>query len=255
MMRTPGANMTTIRTLVLTLLALALAGQAAAQDDAQTIIDAMIENLRAERVTATMAMTVTRDDRVDAYVIETLAVGEDRSLIRVIEPARDAGQAFLSVDQNLFVYNPRLRRVLRLPPSGRSDSFLGSDLSFNDLAGDDYRDGYSATVLERDDSIVTLELIPADDAPTPYGRLLWSADTETLTPTRLVFFDQRGQAVREIVFSEVVESGGRFIPTRFEVRDLLREGSSTVATYTAVDFETAIPDSCFRQEALERGCE
>lgn len=243
-----------IRTLALALLALALANQAAAQDDAQAIIDAMIDNLRADNVSATIVMTVTRDDRVDSYVIETLSAGEDRSLIRVVEPPRDAGQAFLTVEQNLFVYNPRLRRTLRLPPSGRSDSFLGSDLSFNDLAGDDYRADYDATVLDRDDTSVTLELIPSPQAPTPYGKLLFTADATTFTPTRLSFYDQRGQEVKIITFSEVIEVDGRFIPTRFEVRDLLREGSSTVAFWRDYDFDTVIPDSCFRQEALERGC-
>lgn len=247
--------MNTLRTLILAFLALGLAAQAAAQDDeAQAIIDAMIENLRADNVSATIAMTVTRGDQVNEYVMETLSSGEDRSLIRVVAPPRDAGQAFLTVEQNLFVYNPRLRRTLRLPPSGRSDSFLGSDLSFSDLAGDDYRQDYSATVLERDDTTVTLELIPSPQAPTPYGKLLFTADATTFTPTRLTFFDQRGQEVRVITFSEVVESDGRFIPTRFEVRDLLREDSSTVAFWRDYDFEAEIPESCFSQEALERGC-
>ena len=247
--------MTTIRTLILVALALGLAAQAAAQDDeAQAIIDAMIDNLRADNVSATIAMTVTRGDQVNEYLIETLSSGEDRSLIRVVAPPRDAGQAFLTVEQNLFVFNPRLRRTLRLPPSGRSDSFLGSDLSFNDLAGDDYREDYSATVIERDDTTVILELIPSPQAPTPYGKLLFSADASTLSPTQLTFFDQRGKEVRIITFSEVVESGGRFIPTRFEVHDLLRENSSTVAFWRDYDFEAEIPESCFSQEALERGC-
>ena len=77
--------MTTIRTLILVALALGLAAQAAAQDDeAQAIIDAMIDNLRADNISATIAMTVTRGDQVNEYLIETLSSGEDRSLIRVV---------------------------------------------------------------------------------------------------------------------------------------------------------------------------
>ena len=116
----------------LALIALGLSSLAAAQgsDEASFIIDAMIENLRAESVRATVVMTVTDGDKVAERVLEILSVGDDRSLITVVAPPRDAGQAFLNVGQNLFIYNPRLRRTLRLPPSGRNDNFLDSDLSF-----------------------------------------------------------------------------------------------------------------------------
>jgi outer membrane lipoprotein-sorting protein len=240
----------------LALIALGLSSLAAAQgsDEAALIIDAMIENLRAESVRATVVMTVTDGDKVVERVLEILSVGDDRSLVTVVAPPRDAGQAFLNVGQNLFIYSPRLRRTLRLPPSGRSDNFLDSDLSFNDLAGDDYRQDYTATVVERDNYGLTLELTPDPQAPTPYGKLLYSADATTFAPTLLVFFDQRGQAVREIRFSNVIEVDGRHIPTRFEVHDLLSEGSSTVAVWQDYDFDAEISESCFNQQALERGC-
>lgn len=246
---------------LLALLALVLVTVASAQDpapipeDADAILDRMVDNLRGGGQRATLEMTVERDDEVRSYLLEIVSDGAERSLTRVVEPPRDAGQAFLVDGSELFVYAPRLGRVLRLPPSGRSDGFLGSDLSYDDLAGDEVRDDYDAEVLERDDERVVLSLVPRPRAPTPYGELRFSATLPDLAPRELTYFDQRGNAVKRLTLSDFREVDGRTIPTRFEVVDLTEGGGRTVATWTEVEFGVEPPDACFTQQALERGCD
>lgn len=246
---------------LLALLALAVATVASAQDDApipegaDAILDRMVDNLRGGGQRATLEMTVERDDEVRSYRLEIISDGAERSLTRVVEPPRDAGQAFLVDGSELFVYAPRLGRVLRLPPSGRSDGFLGSDLSYDDLAGDEVRDDYDADVIERDDEHVVLSLVPRPRAPTPYGELRFTATLPDLAPRELTYFDQRGNAVKRLTLSDFREVDGRTIPTRFEVVDLTEGGGRTVATWTEVDFGVDPPDACFTQQALERGCD
>lgn len=246
---------------LLALLLLALAAVATAQDeapvpeDADAILDRMVDNLRGGGQRATLEMTVERDDDVRSYLLEIVSDGAERSLTRVVEPPRDAGQAFLVDGPELFVYAPRLGRVLRLPPSGRSDGFLGSDLSYDDLAGDEVRDDYDAEVLERDDERVVLSLVPRPRAPTPYGELRFVASLPDLAPRELTYYDQRGTAVKRLTLSDFREVDGRTIPTRFEVADLTEGGGRTVATWTEVDFGVDPPDACFTQQALERGCD
>ncbi len=246
---------------LLALIALTLATVASAQDDARipegadAILDRMVDNLRGGGQRATLEMTVERDDEVRSYRLEIVSDGAERSLTRVVEPPRDAGQAFLVDGSELFVYAPRLGRVLRLPPSGRSDGFLGSDLSYDDLAGDEVRDDYDADVIERDDEHVVLSLVPRPRAPTPYGELRFTATLPDLAPRELTYFDQRGNAVKRLTLSDFREVDGRTIPTRFEVVDLTEGGGRTVATWTEVDFGVDPPDACFTQQALERGCD
>src|SRR5690606_18998338 len=74
--------------------------------------------------------------------------GGERGLIRIVAPPREAGQAFLMDGDDLWLYNPRLGRSLRLPPSGRSGAFLGSDVSYNDIVGRDLENDYIAAFAE-----------------------------------------------------------------------------------------------------------
>lgn len=227
-------------------------GLANAQGDAASILDTIMNNLRGNSQAATLEMQVIRPDEEDVYTMRIYSEGEDRGLTRVIAPPRDAGQAFLNDGDNVFIYNPRLKRVLRLPPSGQSDSFLGSDLSYNDLAGDDLQEDYRVSILEETDESVTLELIPNPDAPTPYGKVELTAEKPSYAPTRITYFDQRGNAVKENLLSDYAEVAGLNIPQRFEVTDLLEEGHRTVVTWQDAEFGVEIPDACFTQNALER---
>ena len=251
--RTRRAGLAAVLAVLASLLALAVAQPS--PDDPDAILERIVDNMRGGGQRATMTLTVERPDRSTEYVLETISDGAERALTRVVAPSRDAGQAFLSLENELFVYTPRLGRVLRLPPSGRSDGFLGSDISYSDLAGDDVRDDYDATIASRTDDEIVLSLVPRPGAPTPYGELRFRASWPELAPLELVFADQRGADVKRIVFEEVRElDDGRLFPTRLVVEDLLEEGNRTVAVWSDAEFDVAPPESCFTQRALERGC-
>jgi outer membrane lipoprotein-sorting protein len=243
-------------------LALLLGGPALGQgdplpplDDAQAVLDRIVDNLRGGGQRATLTMTVEREDETRDYRLDIVSDGTERSLTRVVEPPRDAGQAFLVDGDELFIYAPRLGRVLRLPPSGRSDGFLGSDISYDDLAGDEVSDDYDARVFEQRDDAIVLSLVPKPRAPTPYGELRFTASLPDLAPLQLVYFDQRGAAVKRLDLSDFRDVDGRRVPTRFEVEDLTEGGGRTVAEWTDVEFGVEPPDACFTQQALERGCD
>lgn len=74
----------------------------------------------------------------------------DRVLVRFISPGDIKGTAFLvwehaSSDDERFLYLPSLGRVRRIAGSEKQESFVGSDLSYEDIGGreiDDYRYGF-----------------------------------------------------------------------------------------------------------------
>jgi len=223
---------------------------------ADELLDNMLDSMRGGTLRATMNMTVTRPDEENTYVIDVIGDGEERSLIRVVEPARDAGQAFLTEDNNLFLYNPRLRRTLRVPPSGRSDSFLGSDLNYNDIAGRAMEEDYEAEITEQDADTFELTLTPKPNAPTPYGKVVTYGRKSDYAPLEYRYYDQRDTAVRRINLMDYTETPeGLPFPQTLEIINLLEEGESTTLRYTNVDFDSDIPESCFSERALERGCD
>jgi hypothetical protein len=230
-------------------------GHPARERDVGALLDDVFDQLRGGPRRATLELVVERDGRRDTFVLDVVSDGADRSLIRVLEPQRDAGQGFLVLGSDLLTYLPRVGRVLRLPPSGRSDGFLGSDISFDDLAGEGLIADAEVALAAATDDTVTLRLVPSRNAPTPYGAVRLTARWPDLVPTTLAYEDQRGNDVRRMVLADVMETAdGRSVPTRFVVEDLTGSGSTTIATWTIRETSGPLPDACFEPLALERGC-
>ena len=254
---------------------------------ADAVLRAVVDHLRGGPLRGTYTFVVERPGRSTEYVMEIVSDGDQRGLIRVVAPPREAGQAFLMSGDDLWLYNARLGRSLRLPPSGRTGAFLGSDVSYNDIVGRDLERDYIAAFASADavaaaedaagaaaggaagdaaggvagspaagsaGSLIVLELTPRQGAPTPYGRVLIGVEATSLAPRWVDYYDQRGQVVKRLTLSEYLESGGRILPLLMEVEDRIREGNRTVVRLSGVELDAAIPESCFTLQALERGC-
>lgn len=236
------------------LLAALILTLALAQSDAKAVLHSIVDNLRGGSLEATLTFTVERPDRQTRYVLWSLEDGDKRGLVRVLEPKREAGQAFLMDGDNLWIYNPQLKRSLRLPPSNRNERFLGSDVNYNDLSGRDLEKDYSAKLLSQQPTLV-LELTPNPSAPTPYGKVTLEADAKTRAPSKITYEDQRGNGVRRVTLSNyAVAVGERHVPTKTVIEDLTRPGYRTISVMSEYHFGIKIPEKCFTLEALEKGC-
>ena len=64
--------------------------------------------------------------------------GSKKTLIRVTAPPRDAGNATLVLDDNkVWSFTPKINRVIRIPSSMMSQSWMGSDFSNKDVSRTD----------------------------------------------------------------------------------------------------------------------
>ncbi len=237
----------------LTILLL-LATTALASPDPRAILHQALNRLRGPAMTATYTLVVERPDRSKTYELRVVSDGDRKALIRVILPKRDAGQAFLTIGDDIWVYNPRLGRVLRLPPSGHNSRFLGSDVSYADLSGRDLEDNYQPQTRDVNEDAILLELTPKPHAPTPWGKVTLAVEKKRVLPQKIVYYDQRGNPVKEVVISGFAEyAPGRYLITTSKVRDLLNQGWRT--RFEVSDWRVGpVPDGCFAQSALKRGC-
>ena len=88
-----------------------------------------------------MSMLVHRPDWERSSSLVAWTRGREDALIRFTAPAKDAGSATLKQGDNMWTYTPKLNRTIRLPFSLMSQSWAGSDFSYNDLSRTDNYDG------------------------------------------------------------------------------------------------------------------
>jgi outer membrane lipoprotein-sorting protein len=181
--------------------------------------------------------------------------GEDRALIVIEAPARDEGTATLRRDSNLWNYLPRISRTMRIPPSMMSSSWMGSDLTNDDLTREStFRDDYDGSVVGRSESpsgwLVRYDA--HDDAVGLWLRVEYVVNDDGTIPIEARFYDRRMELARVMRFEDVSEMDGRRIPTRMVIEPRDREGHRTEMRYLSMDFDADVPESTFSLTALER---
>jgi hypothetical protein len=221
---------------------------------ARELIAAAIDQTRGRTSYVEMEMEVHRPDWSRTSAIVAWTRGREDALIRFTGPPRDAGNATLKEGEQMWTFTPRLNRVVRLPYSMMSQSWAGSDFSYNDLSRTDallrhYQHELVETREEDGLRIYTLDSIPDADAPVVWGRqrLVMREDFVMLEQT---FFDQDGIPLKRMETLEIAELGGRLIPRVMRMWRLDEADHWTEVRYRSAEFDLAIPDRRFTLFAL-----
>ena len=135
------------------------------------------------------------------------SLGTEKSLIKILEPAKDAGVATLKVDKNLWNYLPKVDRTMKLPSAMMGGSWMGSHLSNDDLVKESrMSEDFTAKLTQKPDTnpdkLYEIELIPKPDAPVVWGKVIARINTDKL-PLDFRYYDEENQLVRTMKFDEI----------------------------------------------------
>jgi outer membrane lipoprotein-sorting protein len=181
--------------------------------------------------------------------------GEDKALIVIDAPARDAGMATLRVGKNLWNYLPKISRTIRVPPSMMMGSWMGSDFTNDDLVRESsYEEDYTSR-LEGPSTDPPGWKVRLDARPDVVGlwnrvEVVFSRDTEV--PVQVQYFDRKDRLSRTMHLSEVKRFGRRLVPTVMTVVPEREEGRLTRLRYEHLEFDLDLDESMFSLSQLER---
>jgi outer membrane lipoprotein-sorting protein len=228
---------------------------AAAPPSADAILKQTFANYRSSGSTTAIAMTIHRPAWERSMQMKAWTRGEDDALVRFTAPAKDAGNATLKLANDTWVYNPKLNQVIKLPASMMSQSWMGSDFSYNDLSKseellEDYTHRIAATAQAGGHTVWTIESIPKPGAPVVWGKITAQVrdDYVVLAET---YFDQDGKPVRQMTTDKVGVLGGRPYPMSMTMRPLDQPGQWTRVETSAGQFNMNLPAWLFTLSNLQ----
>ena len=137
--------------------------------------------------------------------------GQKDSLFTILAPAKDRGNATLKKGREMWTYNPKVNRTIKIPPSMMSQSWMGSDFSNNDLAkSDSILEDYSHRLVGTDShegkKVFIIESKPHPQAPVVWGlQRLHIREDHILLAEK--FFDEDLHRIEEAYLT----SGGEFL--------------------------------------------
>ncbi len=236
----------------LSLLIITLALQA---NEAQAIIKKLEKNLRGDYMYSTMSMIVTSKRGKRTVKIESWSKGNDDSFMKILYPQKDKGITFLKIDNQMWQYIPKIERTIKIPSSMMLQSWMGSDFTNDDMVKESsLEEDYHAKLLSKNGNRATLELIPKEDAPVVWGKIIVEADLKNAVPITETFYDDRMKKVRVMTFSKVEKHGSHRVPMVMELKplDANKKKNSTKVIFEKVNFDAKIDPSYFTKQALKR---
>jgi hypothetical protein len=175
--------------------------------------------------------------------------GEQDSLVRFTQPPGDAGNATLKLGPALWLFNPKLSQVIKLPFSMMAQNWMGSDFSYNDLAKSEqvvteYTHRMGAVEERSGHKVYTVVCLPKPDAPVVWAKQVVKVrdDGVLLEET---FFDQDMKPVRRLRTTRVAPLGGRPYPVELRMGPVGDTGRWTRLHYTRGVFDLALPGYLF----------
>ncbi|MDX1407011.1 MAG: outer membrane lipoprotein-sorting protein [Saprospiraceae bacterium] len=246
-----------IRKVALIVLVLCVGTHLSAQQSAREILQKSLDLVNGNSNKATLRMSIIRPTWQRDIEIKTWSLGTEYSMILITAPARDRGTAFLKRGDELWNWQPRIERTIKLPPSMMLQSWMGSDFTNDDLVKQssivhDYEHRIIAEESIDGRICYQIELIPLPEAPVVWGKIITWIDKQHYLTLKNEFYDEDGYVVNTMYGKQVRELDGRLIPAVLEVVPEDESDQRTVIEYLDIDFDVDIPASFFSVQNMKR---
>jgi len=236
-------------TVALFLLALSVGTNNAADLNAADIVKQALDHWRGVSSVGEMTMVIHRPDWERTMSMKAWTQGADKSLIRITAPKKDRDNSTLLLDNSMWNYSPKIRRVIRIPSSMMGQSWMGSDFSNNDVSrSDDIVDQYTHTLLGTsvlDGKVVyQIQSVPLEEAAIVWGREVLTIRDDWVLLEQL-FYDQDDVLVQKLETLEIGKMGGRTSALRQRMEKVDVEGEWTEIQINQMDYEVDLDDRLF----------
>jgi len=223
--------------------------------DANKIVDDCFNYMRGKASESSVDMTIHRPDWERTMSMRAWTQGEENSLIRIVAPPKDEGNGTLKKGREMWMYNPKVNRVIKLPPSMMSQAWMGSDFSNNDLAKSDtllvdYNHRLIGKETHEGKTVYVIKSMPKPQAPVIWGMQKLKI-REDLIMLREGFFDEDMQLVKYITNSNIRKMGDRLFPAVWKMVDNEKKDHYTLLNHKNVTFKDSLPDSIFTISRLK----
>jgi hypothetical protein len=255
--------------MVIALLALVALGVVTAQDaanSAASIVDRSRNRIQASTTQTRSKMVITAKNGgtterlMDQYSKDD-AKGNNRSVIVFQSPASVAGTRFLTIENpgkedDRWIFLPGVGRVRRIAASEGSGSFVGTDLSYDDVSSQDRNvdlDNHRILREEKfkDADCYVIESVPKDSGY-QYSKMISFIDKASLVNYKIELYDRRGTLVKTLEILELNDVQGRLTPMITKM-STLAAGTSTTINVEIIRYDGNIPESVFTTAYLETG--
>ena len=186
---------------------------------------------------------------------EMVSISKDnveKMLLFFKSPKRDKGVGFLKIEDDdndkFALFIPKLKKIRRISSDNQSDSFMNSDLSYEDMLSRDLGDFYY-TIITEDEQFYILESIPKDKNSEYSKHESWVSKDELLIKKEKSY-DKEGNLLKNKLFKHE-NIKGYDIVSEIDVTNV-QKNHQTILKIKNSGIDIGIEDDIFQEKNLKR---
>ena len=220
------------------------------------ILDSVDDVYRSNASHGILTLTVTTTNWQRTLTLEQWSKGKNKHLIKVLKPKKEKDLATLRVDNNVWNYMPKVKKVVKIPSSMMSSSWMGSHFTNDDLVKQsrmvkDYDFSISFEGIRDGIDIVEITCIPKKNAAVVWGKVEVIVYREDFIPLRLIYYDEDLNLSRKLEFSNIQILDNKKIPLQMQMIPEDEPGESTTVHWKEIKFDLTISDDFFSLRKLQ----
>lgn len=245
-----------IRTLLYTVI-LYLFPSIPMPQDATEIVKTADARMRGKTSQALITIQTVRPGWTREMKVKTWMKGTDLAMILIQSPAKERGIVYLKRRKEVWNWLPSLEKIIKLPPSMMSQSWMGTDFTNDDLVKEssivfDYTHQLIGDTVIAERDCYQIRMLPKPEAAVVWGQLIVCIDKKDYLELHTRFYDEEGVMVNSMNAYDIKKMDNRTIPTRFEMIPADKPGRKTVMIYEQVFYDRPMDDGFFTTEQMKQ---
>ncbi|MCB0280409.1 MAG: outer membrane lipoprotein-sorting protein [Calditrichaeota bacterium] len=213
--------------------------------------------MRGKSTRSIAAMTIVKPSWSRTVEMKSWSLGNEFFLIKILNPARDAGNVTLKREDEVWNYVRSIERIIKIPPSMMMQSWMGSDFTNDDLVKEssivnDYTHELLGDTIIDNYQCHIIQLNPKESAAVVWGKIVSYIDKENYIPLRHLYYDEDGYLIKGMELSKIKKIGKRQVPLKMVMTPYDEPGNKTIIEYSELEFDIDIERSFFSQQNMKR---
>lgn len=185
---------------------------------------------------------------------------KSKSLIRFLKPADVKGTGFLmweyrenNKDDDQWLFLPALGKVKRIAAREKSENFMGSDFTYEDIGGRELNDDEYELLGEEEVNGIDcykVQAIPKQKDTAYNKRIVW-VDKNNFVMTKVQFYDKKNRLLKVLDFLKQHLDGNYWSVLKMKMENMQTE-HKTVMEISDIQYDIGVKESFFTERYLKR---
>lgn len=201
----------------------------------------------------------TANRQLTIRTLERTEKDGDKSIVVFHHPPDISGTALLThshdkTDDDQWLFLPDLKRVKRISSSNKSGSFVGSEFSYEDMAGfqiDKYTYKHLRDEKLGNENCFVVERAPKDKE-SGYSRMIAWIDKAEYRTFKVEYVDRKSEKLKTLIAADFRLYQNKFWRSHKLDMTNHQNGKATELVWESYEFNTGLKDSEFTRGSLER---